>query len=414
MSEVIVVGAGPAGLRTAALVADAGHAVTVLEATGRVGGRVGSRRAGAYQLDTGFQLVNPGYPALQDAVDIAALDLRPFPAGVFVRTSRGRRIVADPSREPQLAFRTLRSGLLSPREIPRLLALIGRVPSIDKPFGEWLDEHRITGPLRHAVIEPFAAGLVAQNAATASTQYLLWLFKLFVSATPSVPAGGMQSVAEALAASARDSGARIRLGAEVLGIERVGAGVRVRTGEETHEAAAVVMAGGLTTDLGLAVPPVRTLGVTTWWFAADVPPQRQGLLALDGRTPVRIVNTVAEVTAAAPEYAPAGRHLVAANTPIRRAEGGDSPQESEVRRAVADLYGVSTQRWELLAVDTWEHALPTSGVGVTDRREPVVDGPVFVAGDRYRTSSLNGALESGAAAARRVDYHLAAGRSATF
>ena len=77
-----------------------------------------------------------------------------------------------------------------------------------------------------------------------------------------------------------------------------------------------------------------------------------------------------------------------------------------MREAAADLCGSSVRDWQVVAVDRIPHALPLSGVGVLDRREPALGGPIAVAGDRFRTSSLNGALESGAAAAHRVNYRL--------
>ncbi|MCK1802885.1 FAD-dependent oxidoreductase [Nocardia zapadnayensis] len=411
MSEVIVIGAGAAGLRASALLAGAGHSVSVLEAADRVGGRIGGRTVGPFRPDHGFQLVNPAYPALREAIDVDALDLTAFPAGVSVRTAKSRVVVADPSREPQLAFRTLRSGLLSPREIPRLTALLGRAPTIDIPLADWLDEHRITGPLRNAVIEPFTSGLVAQDARTASAQYLLWQLRLLASTTPVLPAGGMQALAQALAAAALRVGAQVETGVRTTGVRTTGTGVRIETESEVREAAAVVVAAGLTTDLGLALPPVRTRGMTTWWFAADEPPQKQRLLGIDGRHPRGPVTTLAEVTAPVPEAAPPGRHLLAANVPLgETGPGGEAeyqePTEGEVRAAAADLSGVDTARWEVVAIDRIAHALPASGVGVLDRREPTLDGPIVVAGDRYRTSSHNGALESGAAAAQSVSYLL--------
>ena len=58
--DVVVVGAGLAGLAAARRLADGGAAVRVLEARDRVGGRVLTQRAGAGSFDLGAQWIGPG------------------------------------------------------------------------------------------------------------------------------------------------------------------------------------------------------------------------------------------------------------------------------------------------------------------------------------------------------------------
>ena len=53
MSAAIVIGGGIAGLATAALLADEGHEVTLLEARDELGGRAGSWESGGFRWDTG-------------------------------------------------------------------------------------------------------------------------------------------------------------------------------------------------------------------------------------------------------------------------------------------------------------------------------------------------------------------------
>ena len=63
-SDVLVVGAGLAGLSAAIHLQNAGRSVTVIESSDRAGGRVTSDHIDGYICDRGFQLINSKYPAL--------------------------------------------------------------------------------------------------------------------------------------------------------------------------------------------------------------------------------------------------------------------------------------------------------------------------------------------------------------
>jgi phytoene dehydrogenase-like protein len=58
-SEVVVVGAGMAGLACAVELTRRGVDVVVLEASDAVGGRIRTDRLDTMRLDRGFQLLNP-------------------------------------------------------------------------------------------------------------------------------------------------------------------------------------------------------------------------------------------------------------------------------------------------------------------------------------------------------------------
>src|SRR5690349_10247515 len=99
-TDVLVVGAGLAGLRCAGELARAGREVRVYEASDDVGGRVRTDVIDGFRCDRGFQVLNPAYPELQRAVDVSALRLQSFGAGVAVRRTHGSTVWAHPLREP--------------------------------------------------------------------------------------------------------------------------------------------------------------------------------------------------------------------------------------------------------------------------------------------------------------------------
>lgn len=88
-SDVLVVGAGLAGLACAIRLVDAGLDVQVLEGSDAVGGRVRTDRADGFLLDRGFQVLSTAYPEARRVLDYERLD-QLDPGGTGVGTSRRR------------------------------------------------------------------------------------------------------------------------------------------------------------------------------------------------------------------------------------------------------------------------------------------------------------------------------------
>ncbi len=315
-ADVVVVGAGLAGLHCARVLQDAGHEVVVLEAADAVGGRIRTDRVDGFLVDRGFQLLNPAYPAVRRWVDVEALRLQPFGAGVTAVTDDGRRSLGHPLRAPALLPGTARAvlprpgaaagvarwagTLLRPRRRP-LAQLLDRRPDVDR--GTALDRAGVDGVLRR-VLERFLAGVVLEDDGSTADRYAMLLLWMFARGVPSLPANGMQALPEQLA---RPLGDRVRLDHPV---ERVDAGTATAGGRTWRArrvvvAAAAPQASALT---GVAVPAMKGV-VTTWWAAPEAPSTR--LLHVDARRePTGPLVNAAVVSRVAPGYAPPGRHLV--------------------------------------------------------------------------------------------------------
>src|SRR4051812_42251943 len=163
--EVVVVGAGLAGLACARRLAASGVAVTVLEAADAVGGRVRTDVVEGFRCDHGFQLLNPAYPEARRVLDLGALRLQPLPAGVVVATGGGRRLLTDPRPPPPRRPPPPAAGALATLRPPRGVAAFAAgalraVPAPpadllaapDEPWGEALDARGVTAELRHQVL----------------------------------------------------------------------------------------------------------------------------------------------------------------------------------------------------------------------------------------------------------------------
>jgi len=411
MHDVIVIGAGLAGLRCAVLLAARGLDVVVLEAGDAVGGRQRTDTVDGFRLDRGFQVLNPAYPALRRSVDLGALALGSFPVGVRVRTTHGMAELRHPVRHPLSVATSLRSGLVSGRDAvalarwatPALLRPLSRLARNDVTMREGWDAAGLRGPLRTAVLEPFLAGVLAESHGETSNAFARLLVRYFALGRPGLPAQGIAAVPEQLAAHARTAGADIRLGARAERVSVLGQGMCVDvTDGDSARASRVVVAvdPDAVTDLtGLDRP--ATNGLQTWWFAAAEPPTESALLTVDGRGRGRgpVVNTVV-MTHTVPSYAPAGRHLIAATCLLPR--GGDPAEENDVRRHLAEIWGADVSAWELIRRDDIVDALPAQPAPLSAPRSPRYAERLYVAGDHRDTASIQGALASGERAARAV------------
>jgi phytoene dehydrogenase-like protein len=396
-SDVVVVGGGAAGLAAARTLAAAGTEVTLLEASGRLGGRIVTDKVDGFLLDRGFQVVNTAYPALPDFVDLAGLDLRYFDHAVLLAGQDGPpQLLADPRRHPaslpapvpatglaRLAQLSLRLGYADPQALKA---------SPETTAAAYLAA-RIDDKTLRTLIEPFLAGVFGDGPLATSSRVLAMTWRSFVRGRIGVPAAGMGRLTWALAAPLPPG--TIHLNTAVKAVD----GTTVRTAAGEIQARAVIVAADPAAAArlvpGLDEPRQRVL-VTTY-HAADEAPARRAALLIDGSGHSGIANSVV-MTLAAPGYAPPGRHLIA--TTAAAEAGLDEPA---VRRALAGLYGRPTGDWEHIATVRADPGLVAAPPPQGSLRQPVRFGEaLFVAGDHRDTPSLQGALVSGRRTARAV------------
>ncbi|GAA2071336.1 FAD-dependent oxidoreductase [Microbacterium hatanonis] len=408
--DVIVIGAGLAGLRCATDLARAGRDVVVLEAAKAVGGRQRTDEMDGFLLDRGFHVLNPAYPAMQRGVDIAALRLQRFPVGVRVRRERTVAEIAHPLRHPSRIADTLRSGLISGADAVALArwmapALVGprtMMAAPDRTLRAGWDRAGLFGTLRTEVLAPFLAGVLADDSQRTSDAFVRLLMRMFALGRPGLPERGIGALPAQLALTATAEGVGIRLDRRVSRLRSTSRGAEVDVdGGEALSAAAVVVAVGpdVVADL-VDLPRPATRGLQTWWFATDSAPAASAMISVDARGRGPIVNT-AVMSNSVPSYAPRGRHLVQA-TCLLRPERVDAATESDVRRQLGEIWQTGAESWHLLRRDDIPDALPAQSAPLRATRRARVAESIFVTGDHRDTASIQGALASGERVARTI------------
>ncbi|MFJ9626278.1 flavin monoamine oxidase family protein [Streptomyces sp. NPDC101175] len=375
-TEVVVVGAGYAGLSTAWRLADAGIDVVVLEAADRVGGRVLSQlRPSGVRVDHGGQWIGPSQRHFHALAD--RFGCRTFPTW---ETGRHTEIRADGTRVDYAGGAPdTGPGIAEYERVTALLDDLARTVDLQQPwstpkFAEF-DARSAEDFFRAQTDDEDALqrlALAIQGLWCAEPREISFFHVLFYLAS----GGGYEQLmetrgcaqdarfcdgADAVAhALAESLGGRVRLGEPVLSLRQSAHGVEAHTGRTLVRARRAVV----------AVPPAAVGHIA---FDPALPAGRQGWIRHTPMGRVAKVHAVYEE----PFWRPAGRSGIATlygDSPVG-VVFDNSPEDASHGVLVAFVYGDRLDRWSARAD--------------TERRRAVLDALSAVAGPR---------------AARPVDY----------
>lgn len=405
-ADVVIVGAGLAGLACARRLVEGGVEPLVLEASDQVGGRVRTDEVDGFLVDRGFQVHLTAYPEAQRVLDYHALDLRAFEPGARVWLGDGFARLGDPLRRPLDVFPTLLADVGSLVDKLRILRLrqsvtSGTVEALwQRPELSTEQALRERYGFSERMVErffrPFLGGVFLDRSLADSSRTFEFYFRMFSRGEAAVPAGGIQRIPEQLAARLPDG--TVRLDAPVDAVSA--SSVSLAEGDAVRcDAVVVATDASVAADLlDLDAPGWKCTAQIAWDAAPS--PIDQPRLMLDG-VGAGPVNNVQVMSAVAPGYAPPGRSLVTASVV------GDSPLDDdtldrEARIQLRRWFGPAVDDWRRLRVDRVERALPLlPSLEPPERPARIRDG-LYVAGDWRRNGSINGALLAGRHAAEAV------------
>ncbi len=413
-TEVIIIGAGLAGLCCARRLVESGVRVTILEASEGVGGRIRTDVVEGFRVDRGFQVFLTAYPEARRVLDYKGLDLKPFYSGSLVRVGQQWHRMADPWHEPVAALRSLsnpvgtpwdkaKAGWLSLRVNTGTAAALSRRPEI--PTHQYLAQ-RFSPAMVERFFRPFFGGVLLDRELDAGSRWFEWLYRVFASGQTVVPALGMEEIPRQLAESLPRGTLRFHSKVEAVLTDRQT--VRLAGGGEITARAVVVATDGNAAAAltGTLMTPVECRMARSWWFTALAPSHAEPILYLNGNG-AGPINSAVWMSNVSREYAPPGKALLNVTTLPGMEDWED---ELAVRRQLRDWFGPITDDWRLLREQVIAQALPVPAQ-LTPRfegRPARLAQGLFVAGDHHATSSINGAMVSGRRAAEEVLEEFAA------
>lgn len=429
---IVIVGAGLAGLVCAKVLHEHGHRdFLLLEAEAEPGGRVRSlHTADGFTLDRGFQVLLDSYPAVRRHLDLAALQPRYFDSGAILADPAAGKTwtVADPLRHP----RDLPTGILGDMfplaDKARLVALVAELLLIpddallaetasrrDVSTAHYLWSRGFSPALVERFLRPFFGGVLLDDRLATSAGLFRYYLKKFASGRALLPARGMGEIPRQLA-SKLPSGA-LQLNCAVERIETAGTSATVVVTEAGERIACDTLL--LATDppatarlLGDPVEGERAqaaaLGDITLYFSSFTPLYDRPMLVLPaGRG--RLVRDFAQLSNVAPEYAPAGRHLLSVSVldrpgnTRRTASLDDETLFTSAKREITEIFPAAAETLDPVAavrICYGQRPQPAGfGRNLVPAPAPTRLENVWLAGDQTTANSIQTAMRSGERAA---------------
>ncbi|MDR9391135.1 MAG: NAD(P)/FAD-dependent oxidoreductase [Trueperaceae bacterium] len=417
-ADVVVVGAGLAGLTAARELRRGGRTPLVLEAGDRVGGRVTSDvLPGGFVLDRGFQVLFPAYPSYVRHLGRHGPRLVHLPPSAVLRDGGGpEETVGDPVRDPAVRRRLLRLHALPPLDLLRLGLLAAEVvllpPALlltgpDESARAFLTRRGFSDAAVQRFFVPFFGGVFLERELRTSARQLRYVLRMLLLGGVARPEGGMRRIGEALA-----EGLDVHLETPVAQLDATpegGVRVALANGGALHARDVVVAtpppeAARLS---GAAVPPMRP-GGTYLAFDAPAAAAREPRLMLGDGDPV---GDATWTSALDPSLAPPGRALLSVTVlpdadpvPSDPSVDRDAALEGRVRATLRRWFGPDADAWPCLATyripDAQTDQPPGMAGLLASVRTPLAH--VWLASEATRGSSIQAAMEAGEQAAAAI------------
>jgi phytoene dehydrogenase-like protein len=419
-ADLIVAGAGLAGLCTSALVARAGHSVIVVDQAAEIGGRAATHVRESVHFNLGPHALYRQGHAFRLFQELGV----PF-TGRVPSPGRGLLLASgQPYPLPRGALSLLGSRLFTLREKARLIRLLATLPRVDVrrldrvPLCAWVEENIGSGNAAAFLHALFRVSTYASDFSRLSAGVAIDQLKLALQGNVWYLDGGWQTLVEGLRARTLDAGGQVRTGSRVktIGSHQDGASIHLYSGEVLRSRAAVVAVPPRTACEMLGLPEDAPL---VQWTARRVPikaacldvalsslprPAERFALGLDG-------PFYFSVHSAAANLAPEGIAVVHAMKNL----GGETTEPPEmVEQELESLLDRIQPGWRertvvrrYLPSMTVTHALPTAAEnGLFGRPLASVEShpQVFLAGDWVGSEGLlaDASAASAREAARRV------------
>jgi len=405
---IVIVGAGLGGLACARKLHQSGKPFLLLEAESDPGGRVRHEIRDGFTLDRGFQVVLDSYAAVRSEVRISALQPRYFDSGALMWDSGELFHLRNPLRHLTSTSEAITSSALSWGDKIKFTKLVADTLLLsDAAFEEeirtgsgkstwaYLASLHFSQAAIRRFFQPFFGGVFLDESLGADSALFRFYLKKFASGSAFVPAGGVGCMPRQIAEQLPPG--QIRYNTQVEGLvsssNRVTA-LRLASGESIPCDQLILATEEPVTLRLLNDQKIPRASSSVWvlHFSSDISLYKNKTLVLPAGEK-RLVRHFSQISNVAPEYAPAGQHLITATVLDAKGLKGSALSNA----AIAEIAEVFPMAKSLKHLDTRK-----IDYGVLRDKPRAISHPyenLILAGDQVASSNLDAVLNSGMRAA---------------
>ena len=407
--DVIIVGAGLAGLAAAVHLHRQGRKVLLLEASDRAGGRIKTDSHEGFLFDRGFQVLLTAYPETKALLNYSDLKLKKMLPGATVLYDGGSFEIADPFRRPLAAFATLFAPVGTLKDKINTLWLKNKLQklTIDEIFEQpeqttrkQLTDYGFSAKMIERFYAPFLSGIFLENELKTSRRMFDFVMKMFSDGDVAVPALGMEEIPKQIVDMLPEGS--IQCHTKVTAIDGNKVTIEDRTVFEANQILLATTANALTQKY-FPQQKMTSHQVTNIYFEAIEAPTKKAVVILNASTQKKWVNNLTVISNVSRAYAPKGKVLISVSyNGIPTVD--DATLTENMKQELKQWYGEKVNSWKMLKAYRIEYALPTqesvrNEIAVSEIK---ISDTLFICGDNLLNGSINAALKTGRLAAEAM------------
>ncbi len=398
-TDIIILGAGPAGLACALKCQQLGREYLLIEGSNRIGGRLGSLYEDGYIFDLGFQVYNSAYVNTNRLLDLDELNLKYFKPGAAVHYGNSFQIVSDPLRDISKVFSTIFSNITTVSDKLKILSLKNSLSNYnieedktdDITTLRFLKLYGFSEKMIDNFFIPFFSGIFHEKTLDTSSKFFKYVFSNFNNGLASLPEKGMQAIPEQLMSKIDIE--RVMMEKTAINLDD---GNKVIFDDGDIIKGENIILTGESTSLAEKIK-YEYNEVNTIYFTTENEIENGDYIHLYPEDD--LINNIAIPSSISSAYSNGHSHLISIT--ILEYDCSDLELIKKIRKRLSNYYGGEPGSYDFLRTFSISKATIKQPVGHFERKKIVKNG-LIIAGEQATNGSIEGAIISGLNAADQL------------